>query len=183
MKLYIETDRLILREILPTDVEGMFELDSDPLVHKYLGNHPISTKEEAHKIIEYIREQYDKRGVGRWAAIEKATGDFIGWSGLKLNIGKNEELNGFDEFYDIGYRLIPRFWGRGFATESAIVALDYGFKELHINTIYGAAEVDNIGSNKILKKIGLKFVNTFSFEDGLAHWYELKNEDYAKTMS
>ena len=42
MKVFVETERLILRELLPTDIDGMFELDSDPVVHKYLGNNPIN---------------------------------------------------------------------------------------------------------------------------------------------
>ena len=54
----IETKRLILREFLPGDEVGMFELDSNPAVHKYLGNNPIATIEQAREIIEKIRGQY-----------------------------------------------------------------------------------------------------------------------------
>lgn len=94
MKFYLETERLILREILETDIEGMFELDSNATVHKYLGNNPITSKDQAAKIIQFIRTQYEELGIGRFAAIEKSSGDFIGWSGLKLNVGEKEELNG-----------------------------------------------------------------------------------------
>ncbi|MFK2818535.1 GNAT family N-acetyltransferase [Flavobacteriaceae sp. LMIT009] len=182
MKVFVETERLILREILPIDVDGMFELDSDPEVHKYLGNNPIKTKEEASKAISFIRQQYAERGIGRWAVIEKASGDFTGWSGFKLNM-KGEELNGKVNFYDIGYRFIPRYWGQGYATESAIATLKYGFETMNLQTIVGAAEQDNIGSNKILKKIGLRFCNEFTYKDIPCNWYELNREDYAKEMS
>ena len=57
----IETKRLILRELLPSDEVGMFELDSNPAVHKYLGNNPIATIEQAREIIEKIRGQYLKK--------------------------------------------------------------------------------------------------------------------------
>ncbi len=183
MKIFIETDRLILREMVPTDVDGMFELDSDPLVHKYLGNNPVTSKEQVMKYINFIREQYEKRGIGRFAAIEKASGDFIGWSGIKLNTGEKETLNGNDHFYDIGYRFIPRYWGKGYATESSIATLKYGFEELGIETMCGAAEVENIASNKVLQKIGLKFINEFTYDDIKCYWYELNREDYGKTMS
>jgi ribosomal-protein-alanine N-acetyltransferase len=183
MKFYIETDRLILREILPTDVLGMFELDSNETVHQYLGKKPIKTKLQAANVIKFIREQYKVRGIGRFAVVEKSSGGFIGWSGLKLNVDEKEELNGKRNFYDIGYRFIPRFWGNGYATESSLAILDFGFKELEIETIYGAAEIDNIASNIVLQKIGLQFVNEFHFEDGRANWYELKKENYGKTMS
>lgn len=183
MKIHIETKRLILREIRKTDVEGIFELDSNSTVHKYLGNKPIKTKEKAIEIIQFIREQYIERGIGRFATIEKSTGDFVGWSGLKLNQDEKEELNGKRNFYDIGYRFIPRFWGKGYATESSLAVLDFGFKELDIKTICGAADIENVASNKVLQKIGLKYINDFPFENIIASWYELKKDDYEKTMS
>ena len=183
MKIFAETERLILREVLLTDVEGMFELDSNPMVHQYLGNNPINSKEQAIEAINFIRQQYEERGVGRWAAIEKESGDFIGWTGLKLNTGEKESLNGKQNFYDLGYRFIPRYWGKGYASETAFSGLDYGFKNLNIETMCGAAEVKNIGSNKILQKIGLNFIEEFIYKDEKINWYELNKEDYEKRMS
>ena len=183
MKVFAETERLILREIMPTDIEGMFELDSNPEVHTYLGNKPVKTREETEKVIEFIRAQYVERGIGRWAAIEKSSGDFIGWSGLKLNTGEKDSLNGKQDFYDIGYRFIPRYWGKGYATESAIVALDHGFMVMHYETIAGIALIDNVGSNKVLQKIGLHYIEDFDCEGTRASWYELNKEAYEKRMS
>lgn len=183
MKIFAETERLILRELLPTDIEGMFELDSNPIVHRYLGNRPVKTKQETEVIIQSIIDQYKDRGIGRWAAIEKSSGDFIGWSGLKLNTGEKDSLNGKQDFYDVGYRFIPRYWGKGYATESAIVALDYGFKEKQYKTIAGIALIDNIGSNKVLQKIGLNYIEDFDCDDTRASWYELNITDYEKRMS
>lgn len=179
----IETQRLILRPIEDFDAEGIFELDSNKEVHKYLGNNPIKTMDQAKQVVAFIKTQYKERGIGRHVAIEKETGKFIGWSGLKLNKDDKEELNGKQNFYDIGYRFIPEFWGKGYATESSIAMLKYGFENLNVNKIVGAAEVGNTASNKILKKIGLKFVNSFVFDNTLCNWYELNKEDYAKTMS
>jgi [ribosomal protein S5]-alanine N-acetyltransferase len=53
MKIFAETERLILREILPMDVDGLFELDSDPEVHRYSGNNPITHKGQTVDIIIY----------------------------------------------------------------------------------------------------------------------------------
>lgn len=178
MKFYLETERLILREILETDLDGMFELDSNATVHKYLGNKPIATKEQAVEIIGFIRKQYEELGIGRFAAIEKSSGDFIGWSGLKLNAGEKEELNGIQDFIDIGYRFIPKYWGKGYATESSLATLKFGFEEMNYPVIYGAAETANVASNKILQKIGLNFVNDFFYTDIPCKWYELKKENY-----
>ncbi len=183
MQFYIETERLILRDILETDVDGIFELDSDPIVHKYLGEDPIKTKQKAAEIIQFIKQQYKNLGIGRFAAIEKASGDFIGWSGLKLNTGEKEALNGRTDFYDIGYRFIPRYWRKGYATESSLATLDFGFNKLNLETIVGAAEIENIASNKVLQKIGLKFINDFTYDNVQCKWYELNKDEYAKTMS
>jgi len=175
MTYYFETKRLILREVLESDIETMFELDSNALVHRYLGNNPIQKKEDALKSIDY--------GVGRLATIEKSSGSFIGWSGLKYNVGEKEALNGTENFYDIGYRFLPRFWGLGFATESSHKMLRVAFKELNINTVFGAADIDNIGSNKVLRKIGLNFVEEFSFKEERINWYRLNKENYEKNLS
>ncbi|WP_165731466.1 GNAT family N-acetyltransferase [Polaribacter sp. 20A6] len=180
MKFHLETKRLLLREFRITDVEGMFELDSNPKVHKYLGKKTIKTKEEAKKMIEFILKQYKENGIGRFAVIEKSSGNFIGWSGLKLNKGTKESLNGFQDFIDIGYRFIPKYWKKGYGLETAIACLEYGFNSMNLDIIYGAAEIENIGSNKILQKIGLQFVNEFKEDNELVNWYELKKENYGK---
>ena len=182
MKFYLETKRLILRELLDTDLEGMFALDSNATVHKYLGNNPITTKDQAAENIRFIREQYIERGIGRFAAIEKSSGDFIGWSGLKLNAGEKEELNGTRDFIDIGYRFIPKYWRKGYATESSIATFRFGFEEMNYPIIYGAAETANVASNKILQKIGLQFVNDFYYTDIPCKWYALKKDDYKKGL-
>ena len=184
MQFYLEIERLILREIQDSDVNGMFELDSDAKVHHYLGRNPISTKQEAKKNINFIRQQYKEFKIGRFAVIEKKSGEFMGWSGLKLNKGKKEALNGYQNFIDIGYRFIPRFWNKGYGLESAVACLNYGFTKKNYNVIYGAADIENIGSNKILQKIGLQFVNEFDYkyEQNIikVNWYELKKENYGK---
>lgn len=183
MKFHIETKRLILRDIQTTDVDAMFELDSNPLVHKYLGNNPITSRAEAKTIIGFIMSQYKDRGIGRFAVIEKSSGDFIGWSGLKYNTGDSEALGDKRDFYDIGYRLIPKYWGKGYATESAKAALDFGFNTLQLPLICGAAEVDNIASNTILLNLGLQYKSVFQYNNKPINWYELNTLDYAKTMS
>lgn len=178
MELYLETERLILKEFTDNDVDHIFQLDSNKEVHEYLGKKPITTQKQAEEIIEFFKKQYQENGIGRFAAFEKDSGNFIGWSGLKFNKGDKEELNGFTNFIDIGYRLLPSYWRKGYASESAIACLEFGFKQMNYDIIYGAAETDNIGSNKILQKIGLKYVNNFDIEGTDAKWYELSKADY-----
>ena len=176
MAFYIETERLILRDLRSSDLEGMFELDSDQDVHRYLGNKPIKTKDEALKIIESVRNQYDERGIGRWAAIEKYTGSFIGWSGIRLNNEYN--MNGFTKYYDVGYRLIKRYWGKGYAKESGKAAVDYAFNCMNLPELYATTASGNQASHNALLKIGLTYVEDFYFEEEQLNlrWYEFKNK-------
>ncbi|HQK98761.1 MAG TPA: GNAT family N-acetyltransferase, partial [Bacteroidia bacterium] len=71
MKIFVETERLILREVMPEDVDGFFALDSDPEVVKYFKNQLMTEKGQAEKLINYVRKQYVDNGIGRWAIIEK----------------------------------------------------------------------------------------------------------------
>lgn len=165
----ISTPRLILRKIDLNDVDGLFELDSDPLVNKFLGNNPLTSKEQSLEIIEFINKQYADNGTGRLAVIEKERGNFIGWCGLKLF---TQEMNGHNNFLDIGYRFMPKYWNKGFATEAAKASVVNGFQVFKHNSIFGMADVNNLASIKVLEKCGLKKVSTFVHEEIPHVWME-----------
>lgn len=182
MKIFAETERLILREILPTDVDGLFELDSDPEVHKYLGNNPVTNKEQIIDVISFIRQQYIDNGIGRWAIIDKKSNAFMGWTGLKL---VTDLTNNHQNYYDLGYRIIRKYWQKGIATETALISLDYAFNTLKVDEVFAAADINNVGSNKILNKVGFKFIETFNYdEETLCNWYKTdKNEYFSNNLS
>lgn len=171
----VETERLILRELTVADDAGMFELDSNPEVHKYLGNNPIHTIEQAREVIGIVQKQYKDNGIGRWAVIEKATGNFVGWSGLKFI---TEYENNQIHFYDIGYRLMPKYWGKGYATESAKAAIEYGFTKLNVTEIIGSANVENVKSRRALEKCGLTFVEKFMWKDIPCDWLKITKAEW-----
>jgi ribosomal-protein-alanine N-acetyltransferase len=174
MKIHIETDRLIMRDLTEKDTQGIFELDSEPDVHTYLGNNPIKTLDEAEKIIDFIKKQYTENGIGRWAVVEKRTGNFIGWSGFKLI---TDTINNKTQYYDLGYRFIKKSWGKGYATETAIASLDFGFNQLNQKEICAIADVENLASNRVLQKIGMTKINEFDYENILHNFYIMnKNE-------
>lgn len=171
----IETKRLILRKLEETDVERMFLLDSNPEVMKYIGVPVLTEKSQSLGVIRMIRNQYDKNGTGRLAVIEKETGLLIGWSGLKL---LTEEINGYKNVLDLGYRYLPESWGKGYAMEAARASLDLGFIDMKADAIYAFAHSENAGSNHILTKLGFEKTNEFEEPDGICNWYELKREKY-----
>ena len=172
MNLILETDRLLLRPLDFSDAEGMFRLDSNANVHKYLGNNPVKSIEESNHYIENVRNQYLQNGTGRFAVILKDTHDFIGWCGIKFI---TEPENNHVNFYEIGYRLTEKHWGKGYGYESAKAWLDYGFEKMNIKTIYASAHADNVRSNRILRKIGMLQTEQYYYENLLCNWYEMEN--------
>lgn len=169
MKIFLETERLILREITDNDKEGMFEMDSDPEVHKFLGNRPVKSIEESLASIQYIRQQYQERGIGRWALIIKDGNQFAGWCGLKYVTEPHERLI---NYYDLGYRLMRKHWGKGYATEGALASMDYAEKNLKLKEIFAYADINNTASNKILLKCGLKFKEECIHDGMQLNWYQ-----------
>lgn len=175
MTFHIETERLILRELRPEDAPGMFELDSNADVHRYLGNNPIHSIDQADNVIALVRQQYADHGIGRWAAIEKSSGNFIGWSGLKfITTIENKHTH----FYDVGYRLMPQYWGKGYATESAKAALKYGFEVLKPEEIIGSAHQENKASRRALEKCGLTFVEQYSWQNLICDWLKISKDEW-----
>ncbi len=172
MDLILETDRLLLREMKLSDAEALFEMDRNPKVHEYLWNTPLTDVNEVKNIINSVQEQYKQNKIGRFVMVLKETNEVIGWAGLKFN---TEMVNNKIHFYDIGYRLDEKFWGKGYASEASFAWLDYGLKTMKIPVMEAAAHSDNIASNRILQKIGLQMTETY-LEDGVSwNWYELKN--------
>ncbi|WP_337967053.1 GNAT family N-acetyltransferase [uncultured Flavobacterium sp.] len=172
MKEPIETERLLLREIQMSDVDGIFELESNPNVHLYVGNKPITHIDQSRAYIEFIHKQYKDFGTGRWAVILKETNEFLGWSGIKFI---TNEINNHKDFYEIGYRFIEKHWGKGYATEAGKAFVDYAFNVMKVDALYAYADAGNENSRRILEKLGLRYVNSFEYEEELEVWYELKN--------
>jgi len=170
MKFYIETERLIMRPLVPEDAEGMFALDSDPEVHRYVGGKPVKTMAESRNVIEIIRKQYEQNGIGRAAVVEKSSGKFIGWCGLKLI---TTPTNGHNDYLDVGYRFIKEHWGKGYAKETAKAAVEYARLNMPDKEVYGMADENNAASRRVLESAGLQFIELFDFEGDVHAWYKL----------
>ncbi|MDG1476406.1 MAG: GNAT family N-acetyltransferase [Vicingaceae bacterium] len=165
MKALIETERLLLREITIDDKEEMFRLHSNSIVQKYTGEALVESVEKMEEIIQTRIINYEKYGYGRWATFLKDGMQFIGWSGLAY-------LPEFDEI-DIGYRFLPKYWGKGYATEASQAILEYGFDKLELRRIIAIAMKENIASTRVMEKIGMKFDKFAPYEPGSKDvaWY------------
>lgn len=174
MKIYAETERLILREVEYSDDLDLFEMDSDPDVHLYIEKKPVKSIKEITSIIDLLKKQYSENGIARWAVVDKITKECIGWSGLKYF---NQPLNNHLHIYELGYRFKKKHWRKGYATEAAEAVLNYGFNHLNLDTIYAITDPENFNSQKVLKKLGFEFKETFNYEGDLTNWFELKKSN------
>lgn len=167
----IETARLRLRELGPEDSADLFRMDSDPQVHRYLGNQPLTTIEQAAEIITAVREQYQRYGIGRWAVERRDTGEFLGWSGFKWI---DEAIGTHLHFLDVGFRFSRAHWGQGHASESALACMKLARRsdELAGYPICGVVAEENTASEKVLIKLGLRHTDTFEFLGYTVHFYE-----------
>jgi len=157
MTVYLETARLTLRCFTPADVENLVELDSDPAVMRYLNGGTPTPRDVIERDIlpRFLRSYARGAGFGRWAAIEKATGDFLGW----FSFQPHDEAHPDD--VELGYRLRQIAWGQGYATEGARALIRRGFTEPGVRRVFATTYHDNRASRRVMEKAGLTFVRAY----------------------
>lgn len=146
----LETERLVLRAFTESDVDLLVWLLGEPKVMRYVEDgKPVSRERVEGEVLPKVLG-----GRGWWAAHEKGAGAFIGWFELSPVSGGVAEL---------GYRLHPDSWGRGYATEGASALVAHGFAA-GLDRVVACAMTVNTGSRRVLEKVGLKHVRTFHEE-------------------
>jgi len=169
----LETQRLILRPFTIEDAEASYEMSLDPIVMEFLGGIDTGTLEEHRDMIKNApMGDYEKYGFGRHAVIHKETGEYIGFNGLKYI----EEL---DEV-DIGWRISSKYWRQGLAYESALPCVDFAFNDLGLDRIISLANVENIASTNLMKKLGMTYQKDIRIYDEDAVYYALNKSDWLK---
>ncbi|MDQ0154466.1 GNAT family N-acetyltransferase [Robertmurraya andreesenii] len=160
----LETERLILREIIETDRLDILEYLSDEEVMKFYGMSPFRDEEEALEEINWYRKIFDF-GVGiRWGITLKEINKVIGSCGFH-NWDKRHHRA------EIGFELSKHYWNKGIMGEALRAIIPFGFVELNINRIQALVEPENFASLGLLKK--LKFN-----EEGLLAQYEFTCDKY-----
>ena len=145
----IETQRLILREFKLEDVQQLAPILANPRVMKFSSTGILSVLETQTRIQGFIAS-YRQYGFGKWAITFKESNQLIGYCGIAI-----EQIDNKDE-REIGYRLDPKFWGQGLATEAASAAIRYGLEQLKFPYILGIVERENKASVRVLEKLGMR---------------------------
>lgn len=157
MDVYLETERLVLRRLTAGDVDALVELDSDPAVMRFVNGGRATGREEIEGDILPVWLRYYERGggFGFWAAIEKASGAFIGWFHLR------PRAEGAPDEPELGYRLRAASWGLGYATEGSRALVDHAFRELGAARVTAETMAVNTASRRVMEKAGLRYARTF----------------------
>jgi RimJ/RimL family protein N-acetyltransferase len=143
----IETKRLTVRSFRESDIPDYAAIVADAKVTKYLGDgSPHSYEQATAYILDCIRSEADE-GFARYAVVLKETRELIGFCGFKKA----------GDYIDLGWRYARRAWGNGYATEAAVAVLDYGTNTLKLSGIIAESAVENIGSVRVIERIGMQF--------------------------
>ena len=106
--------------------------------------------ERVQRIIENQLTHWDEHHIGWWAVVPQGGTELIGWNGLQY-LPETDEV-------EVGYLLSRQFWGRGYATEGAKASIQFGFESFNFGEIIGLTHPENIASQNVLKKCGMRFI-------------------------
>ncbi len=146
----LETERLILRELVKDDWGRVFEYQSDPLYLRYY-EWTERTPEAVQEFVSWLMERQSQQPRIKFqlAITLKSNNLLIGNCGIRM-----DHINAFQA--DIGYELDPNYWNHGYATEAAHAIVDFGFSRFSLHRVWSWCVADNLGSAHVLEKLGMR---------------------------
>ena len=146
----LETERLVLRQLLVRDKYDMFEYSKNPEVTKYLLWREHKDIHHTAKFLKYLRSAYRRGECWEWAIVNKAENKMIGTVGF---VSFDNQHNAAE----VGYVISDKYWGNGYAPEALRRIINFGFDELFLNRIYARHIVGNERSGRVMQKSGMTF--------------------------
>lgn len=156
--LEIQTDRLILRPLVEADLDAFAALNSDAEVMRFFP--ALQSREQTAALIARSAEKWQTNGFGFSAVAFKETRQFIGMAGLNRFEAEVE----IAPCVEIGWRFAKSAWGQGLASEAAVAWLKYGFEHIEINEIFSFSPRQNVPSQAVMRRIGMRRTPEFDFE-------------------
>lgn len=156
--IYFETQNLLVRQYTMNDIDELYEVMSNPLVHQYTKDKNLSWDKQ--RMEQYVKFFIDKNFVTidcfHGAIIEKTSNRIIGLTGLNPYREKEPEIE---------LKFGVPYWNKGYATEIGKEIVKEAFRTSNIIGIYGITEPENTASRKVLQKIGMKYLGINEFRD------------------
>lgn len=167
--LIFETQRLLVRRYTSADADSFFRFCGSEDVMRYI--RPVISRQESDTFLAANIQLYDAYpNTGRWAAFERASGEYVGSFSVLT-------MEGAETRFHIGYALLPQYWGKGFASELLAAGMRYFFNAHNQQTLFAITEVPNTASQNVLLKAG--FSQTGILDEGgkTALVYSFNRED------
>jgi RimJ/RimL family protein N-acetyltransferase len=145
----LRTERLLLRETVPGDVEGVFAMESDPVAMRYWNTPPMRDIEQARQSVERARSHFPNRVAIRWSIVRHEDGVFLGHASL---FHFREE----SAVAEIGYGLARSYWKKGYMREALTAVIDYAFGALGARRLEADIDPRNESSLRALEQLGFQ---------------------------
>ncbi len=171
----LETERLILRELIYDDFADLYDVlsDSDIMQH-----YPYTFDEN--RVRNWIKrniERYRNDGFGLWAVVLKENGKMIGDCGITM-----QNING-EMLPEIGYHIHRNYQRKGYASEAAAECIKYAFEKLGFDRVYSYMKYTNIPSARTAEKNGMKFIMDYPDPDNrVTKVYSISKEEWEKRL-
>jgi [ribosomal protein S5]-alanine N-acetyltransferase len=167
MSQILQTARLTVRELVPTDLDFMAEMLADAEVMRYYPKR--LTRDLSSDWIERQIARYMNDGYGLWLAEDRNSGKPVGQVGLV-----RQQINGADET-EVGYMIHKPYWRHGFATEGALACRDYAFNTLNKPRVISLVREDNAASRGVAENLGMEVVGRAPYGGAESLVYAVKN--------
>ncbi|MEG4807647.1 GNAT family N-acetyltransferase [Microcoleus sp. F8-D3] len=164
----IETARLYLRQFTPDDLDDLYRIYSDAEIMKYLRG--VKTREETEIAIHNMLKRWAENNFGMWALVHKIDRKLIGRCGLAF-LDKTPEV-------ELGYAIDKVYWNQGLVTEASFASLNYGFEILQLERIVAIARPENIASQRVIQKVGMKYEKNARYYETDVVYYSISRESY-----
>lgn len=169
----LESARLRTRFLTQADVTPWLEYCRDPLATKFVMIPGMTPEDFSQFFINRALIRYAEGTYGLQALISKETGEMVGTCGLMV-----QQVSGIAEV-EVGYHLLPRHWGKGYATEAAILFRDYGFEQNVAPSIVSVIDPENEASKKVARRNGMQLVRTDAELRGeTVHLFRITREEW-----
>lgn len=169
----ITTERLTLRPFTLADLPDYARVRDDPFVREWLRSDDEPAAVIAERAVRHFIEEWQVRGYGPWAVVDRRSGELLGHHGLRF-------MPAFDGETEVLYSLSASARGRGYGTEAGVAAIRFGFETLGLDRIMAITLHDNRGSRGLMERLGLTYRRDTTYKGHEVVYYALDRADWER---